>query len=152
MGMEIRPLYVRRSAFIHATSARVWQEFSDFEHLTRWFGRGHTLEKFEAKLGSEITLSIEIEGERQPFGGTVVVLEPERELSFENNWHPPRAWPVPTFLTIRLGRLYDGTQVEIFHHGFERLGDAAADNLAGYESGWTTNHLIALRELTEGAN
>ena len=41
------------------------------------------------------------------------------------------------------------TQVEIFHHGFERLGVEAADNLQGYEEGWDIKHLKALRGLIE---
>ena len=73
-----------------------------------------------------------------------------REVTFENNWREPYSWPVPTFWTIRLTPLYDGTLVEIFHHGFERLGKAAADNLQGYEEGWDVKHLKALRSLVEG--
>ena len=58
-------------------------------------------------------------------------------------------WPVPTFMTIRLTPLYDATLVEIFHHGFERLGIDAADNLQGYEEGWDIKHLKALRAIVE---
>jgi uncharacterized protein YndB with AHSA1/START domain len=150
MGLPIGCLHVRRSIFIRARPARVWQEFVDFDHLVGWFGLGHQLEEFEPVLGSTVTLSVEIDGDRRGYGGTIIVLEAERELSFENNWHPPRAWPVATFITIRLTGLYEGTQVEIFHHGFERLGAEAADNLQGYESGWTINHLSALRSIVEG--
>jgi uncharacterized protein YndB with AHSA1/START domain len=149
MGLDIGTLFVRRSTFIRAAPARVWEEFGNFERLVAWFGRGHTLEAYEAEVGSTVTLSVEIGGERRAFGGTVLVFEPERELSFESNWHPPHAWPVPMFFTIRLTPLYDGTLVEIFHHGFERLGPEAADNLQGYEAGWTTNHLEALRSIVE---
>ena len=56
---------------------------------------------------------------------------------------------MPTFVTIRLTALYDGTLVELFHHGFERLGADAANELEGYESGWHTNHLEALRSIVE---
>jgi hypothetical protein len=51
--------------------------------------------------------------------------------------------------TIRLTPLYGGTLVELFHHGFERLGRDAADNLEGYEEGWTTRHLKSLRKIAE---
>ncbi len=37
--------------------------------------------------------------------------------------------------------------VELFHHGFERLGAEAADNLQGYEEGWDIKHLKALRSI-----
>ena len=38
---------------------------------------------------------------------------------------------------------------EIFHHGFERLGADAADNLEGYEEGWDIRHLKTLRSIVE---
>jgi hypothetical protein len=39
--------------------------------------------------------------------------------------------------------------IEIFHHGFERMGAEAADNLQDYEGGWDIKHLKALRVLKE---
>ena len=39
--------------------------------------------------------------------------------------------------------------VEFFHHGFERLGADAADELEGYEEGWGLTHLASLRSLVE---
>ena len=94
-------------------------------------------------------MSVEIGGERRHYGGTVLIYEPEREVSFDSQWEPPHSWPVPTFWTIRLASLYGGTMVEIFHHGFERLGAEAADNLQGYEDGWNIIHLKALRSIVE---
>jgi hypothetical protein len=68
----------------------------------------------------------------------VIVFEPEREMTFESNWEEPLTWPVPTFMTIRLTPLYDATLVEISPRP-ERPGAEAADNLQGYEEGWTSN-------------
>lgn len=42
--------------------------------------------------------------------------------------------------------------VEIFHHGFERMGADAADELEGYEGGWDIKHLRQLRSIVEPAN
>jgi hypothetical protein len=56
----------------------------------------------------------------------------------------------PTIRTFRLTPLYAGTLVEIFHHGFELAGEAAADALEGYEEGWDSKHLRALRAIVEG--
>lgn len=148
MGIEIGTLYVRRNTWLRATPERVWQEFTSFERLAAWFGRGHRLESFEPRLGGGIDLSVEMEGGRRSFGGRVVAFEPGRELSFSNNWHED-PWPVDTLLTLRLRALYDGCLVELFHHGFERLGADAAGELRGYEAGWGTNHLDALREIVE---
>lgn len=42
-----------------------------------------------------------------------------------------------------------GTLVELFHHGFERTGDTAAEMHRGFEGGWTTRQLEALRSIVE---
>ena len=151
MGLEIGPLHVRRSILIRAQPARVWREFESFDHMVRWFGLGHELHSIELAPGGRVDLSIENEGRRVHYGGRVVALEAGRELSFESNWEGDGAWPVPTFFTLRLTPVYDGTLVELFHHGFERLGAAAADELEGYEQGWGMNHLTALRRIVEGS-
>ena len=149
MGITIGILNVRRSILIQAPPERVWQEFESFERIAAWFGRGHELHRFEPKLGGQVEMSVEIGGEQRHFGGPVVVLEREREVTFESNWHAPHAWTVPTFFTLRLTPLYEGTAVEIFHHGFERFGADAADGLQGYEEGWDLKHLKALRAIVE---
>lgn len=150
MGLKISDLHVRRSAYISASPERVWQEFQTFERISAWLNSGHQLHAFEPKLGGVTDFSVEIEGMRQRYGGTVLVWEPAHEVSFSSNWSDPgMAWPVPTFWTIRLAGLYDGCQVEIFHHGFDRLGADAGANLEGYEEGWTNRHLKALRAIVE---
>lgn len=148
MGMEIGPLHVRRSAFLGAGCERVWREFGSFERLAAWFGQGHRLETYQPELGGSVLLSIEMDGQPRRFGGEVVVFEPGRELSFSNNWEVD-GWPVPTFITLRLSALYEGCLIELYHHGFERLGAAAAEELAGYEAGWHSRHLEALRMIVE---
>ena len=149
MGMEISRLYVRRSILIQASPARVWQEFESFERIKAWLNRGHELHTLEPEIGGQVEMSVEIDGQRRHYGGKVLIYEPEREISFDSQWEPPHSWPVPTFWTIKLTSIYDGTLVEIFHHGFERLGKDAADNLQGYEDGWNVIHLKALRSIVE---
>ena len=129
MGMEIGLLNVRRSILIQASPKRVWEEFGSFERIAAWLGRGHELHVFEPRLNGRVDMSVEIDGKRRHYGGPVLVYDPQREVSFESNWEAPHAWPVPTLWTIRLTPLYDATLVEIFHHGFERLGADAADSL-----------------------
>ncbi len=150
MGTTIGTMHVRRSAFIRATPERVWEEFGSFDRLGAWFGIGHTLHAYEPKLGAVVELSVELDGVRQHYGGPITVFSPVDELSLECNWHDPsRAWSVPMMWTLRLTPSYDGTMVEIFHHGFERLGAAAGQELEGYEEGWDNKHLKALRALVE---
>ena len=79
----------------------------------------------------------------------MIAFEPESELSFTSQWQGELAWAVPTLWTIRLTQIYDGTQVEFFHDGFERLGAQAADVLEDYEAGWDTKHLRARRKRVE---
>jgi len=148
-GMKIGELHVRRSILIQALPRRVWQEFESFERITGWLDLGHRVHTFEPKLGGLVEMSVEIDGGRRAYGGRVIVFEPEREISFTSQWEPPHSWPVPTFWTIRLTPIYDGTQVEIFHHGFERMGAGAADELEGYEGGWDITHLRQLRSIVE---
>ena len=149
MGLTIGTLYVRRSILIDAKPARVWEEFQTADRLLAWLNIGHTVHELEPEIGGRVEMSVEIDGAPRFYGGTVQVLETARELSFTSQWHPPHHWPVPTFWTIRLTPMYEGTLVELFHHGFERLGAEAADNLAGYEEGWGLNHLTALRTIVE---
>ena len=150
MGIRVGALHVRRSIFIQASAQRVWEEFESFDRVSRWLDLGHKLHALELVTGGSVDMSVEIDGKERHYGGKVVLIERERELSFESNWEPPHDWPVPTFWTIRLTPLYAGTMVEIFHHGFERLGADAADNLEGYEQGWDVKHLKALRAVVEG--
>ena len=150
MGARIGLLNVRRSILIKAGPERVWEEFESFGKVAAWFGRGHELHVFEPQLHGKVDLSVKIEGARRHYGGSIVVWEPGHEVTFESNWEAPHAWPVPSFFTIRLTPLYEHALVELFHHGFERFGADAADNLQGYEDGWDGKHLKALRKIVEG--
>ena len=150
MGMDIGPLHVRRSAYIRAAPARVWKEFETSEAICAWLDRGHRIHTFEPRVGGTVDMSVEKGGlEREHFGGPVLVVEPERELSFESAWKGSRKRAESSFWTFRLTPVYEGTLVELFHHGFERMGHAAADQLEGFEGGWDTKHLTALRAIAE---
>ena len=151
MGLTIGTLYVRRSNHIQASPDRVWQEFTTTERIKNWFSLGHRIHEFEPRLGGTVEMSVDIDGEERGYGGQVLVFDPERELSFETEWHAPHAAGVSTFWTIRLSALYGGTHAEMFHHGFERFGADAADNIQGYEQGWDLKHLTALRAIVDGA-
>jgi uncharacterized protein YndB with AHSA1/START domain len=150
MGVQIGSLYVRRSILINSAPAEVWREFETLDRVQSWLGVGQTVHEFNLNPGGEVDISVDIDGEAHHFGGAIIVLEERREVTFESQWQSSSQWSVPTFWTIRLTPIYDGTQVEIFHHGFERFGKEAADNLQGYEEGWTVKHLTALRAIVEG--
>ena len=149
MGTEIGPLAVRRSILINAPPERVWREFESFERMKLWFGTGHTLVKYEPRVGGLVeTDAGHFEGEPLRFGGRVIVLDPPRELTFENDWFG-HGWAAPSLFTIRLTPALGGTLVELFHHGFERIGGDPGENHRGFEGGWTIRQLEALRQLVE---
>jgi uncharacterized protein YndB with AHSA1/START domain len=151
MGVDIGFYNVRRGIQINALPHHVWHEFLDIRRMSSWFGRGHTLELYEPGVAGNIELSVEMpDGEVHGFGGEIIVFEENRELTFQNNWFGEGAWPVPTLITIRLHSSYDGTMVELFHHGFERLGAKGAEQYLAYESAWDTTHLEALKKIVEG--
>jgi uncharacterized protein YndB with AHSA1/START domain len=149
MATSIGPLSVRRSIWIDAAPGRVWEEFESLERMRAWFGTGHTLVNYEPRVGAEVeTDAGELDGERLLFVGRVVVFDPPRELTFEQDWIG-HGWKAPPLVTIRLRPLDDGTLVELFHHGFEALGPDAAEEHRGFEGGWTIRQLEALRERVE---
>lgn len=148
MGIEIGALHVRRSGLMQATPERVWQEFASFDRFAAWFGTGHQLEVYEPELGGRVLLSVEIDGAKRSFGGVILVFETARELTFSDNWESD-GWPVPTLITLRLTPQYDACHVELFHHGFERLGQDAGAALQSYEAGWDSHHLDALEAIVE---
>ncbi len=156
MGIKIGPLHVRRSVLIEAAPSRVWQEFETFERIRSWFDHGHRLHALEPKVAGAVDMSIEAseqhpgsEDGRAHFVGRVLVVEPERELSFETDFErPPSA--APTLWTFRLSPVLGSTLVELLHHGYERHGSSAADLLQDLEHAWDMKHLDALRSAIEG--
>jgi len=150
MATEIGILAVRRSILIKAPPERVWQEFETFDRMHAWFGTGHRLLTYEPRVGGQVLLEVDHEGRPLQYGGPVLVFDPSRELTFESDWIPSQGWLEPTLVTIRLAGVLGGTLVELFHHAIERVGEDAAEQHAGFEAGWTTRHLEALRAIVEG--
>jgi uncharacterized protein YndB with AHSA1/START domain len=134
---------------VKATPARVWQEFLTFERMAAWFGHGHRLDVYVPALGGEVMLSVDVGSERRSFGGEILVFESGRELTFANNW-TERGWALPTLITFHLRAHEDACHVELFHHGFERLGASADTELQSYEAGWHSRHLETLKAVVEG--
>ena len=77
MAIQLSHLKVSRNLLIRATPEKVSEEF---ERFAAWFRRAHTFEKFEPRIGARVKLSIEMDG------GPIVVLEPARAITWENNW------------------------------------------------------------------
>jgi uncharacterized protein YndB with AHSA1/START domain len=147
MPTEIGHYAVRRSTWIDAAPERVWKEFESFERMADWYGTGHRLVQYEPRAGGTVVTDAggADDGARLVFEGRVLVFDPPRELTFEQDWLD-HGWRAPALVTIRLTAVDDGTLVELFHHGFERAADDPGDLLRGFEAGWTTRQLEALHE------
>lgn len=151
-------LVVRRSIHIGVPPERVWEEFTSFERMNRWWGaligdpeagksNGQRLVRYEPRVGGRIEMEVSWDNEAVRYGGPILAFEPGRELRFENDWIPNRGWLRPTRITIRLTPALGGTLVELMHGGFEHVGGDVAAEHAGYETGWGMTQLNALREL-----
>lgn len=147
MGVEIGILAVRRSILIDAPPERVWQEFETYERMSAWFGTGHRLLQYEPRIGGAVLLEVDIDGVAKRFGGTIIVFEPEREVTWDNDWISNEGWEQPTQITLRLTPALGGTLVELFHHAIERVGADAAEQHRGFEGGWSMRQLEALHDV-----
>ncbi len=119
--------------------------------MRSWFGTGHTLLNYEPRVGGRVELEVTHEANVLRFGGKIIVFEPGRELTFEDEWIPSQGWDAPSLITIRLTPALGGTLVELFHHALERVGEGAAEQHRGFEAGWGLRQLEALRIAVEGA-
>lgn len=149
MGTRISPYHVRRAVWIDAPPARVWEEFTSFERMRGWYGTGHTLTAYEPRVGGVVETAVEIDGVDHRFRGPVLTFEPGAELTFEQLW-VGSDWAGPALVTIRLSALDGGTLVELFHHGYEQVGGTPGAHLDGFEAGWTTRQVHALRDVVRG--
>ena len=146
MGTEIGPFAVRRSIWIDASPEDVWQEFESFERMADWYGTGHELLEYEPRVGGRVVTDAGGDHDNEEplvFEGRVLVFDPARELTFEQDWLE-HGWAAPALITLRLTPLDGGTLVELFHHGFERVADDPGALLRGFEEGWTMRQLEML--------
>lgn len=154
-------LRVRRSILIDANPDTIWRAFSAKAEMDKWWGKmigtpeagessGQWLDVYEPREGGRVVMAVMMDGERTTYGGAIKTFAPARELTFENDWIPSQGWAAPTYITLRLTPALGGTLVELFHHGFERIGGDAADMHAAFEQGWGMTQLDALKELFEG--
>jgi uncharacterized protein YndB with AHSA1/START domain len=129
--------------------------------MALWFSSAGGVEMGNQQLRYEPRVGgiFETEGRHQGvtpflFTGKVLTYDPPRELTaemlavhFDNE---PAGWPAPTLISFFLTPVDGGrTRVEIVHHAFERLGEAAQQNYEGFEGGWNMVQVTALRNLIE---
>ena len=66
--------------------------------------------------------------------GMVTAWEPPGRIAF--TWHPGRPEDTRQEVEVTFRAAGAGTEVELVHTGWERLGEEAAGTRAGYDSGW----------------
>lgn len=149
MATSIGPLAVRRSIEIAGAPERIWKEVESAERMKRWFHCDRLV--LEPRVGGKFETEGNHGSVHYVFGGRVLVFEPNRELTVEWGWIPPR-WSDTSLLTIRLEPLgVNRTRVDLIHHGFERLGDAGIEIQRSFDGGWDLSELEALRRVVEEA-
>ena len=94
-------------------------------------------------------MEVNWDGEPVRYGGPIVVFAANSQFTIENDWMPNRGWKQPTYLTVRLSPVLEGTVVELFHHGFEHVGGDVGAEHARYEQSWGMLQLNALKEIAE---
>ncbi|MDA0365114.1 MAG: SRPBCC domain-containing protein [Chloroflexi bacterium] len=125
MCAAIGAFVVRRSIWINASPDDVWHEFESLERMQAWYRTGHVLVAYDPRVGGCVEINAgEANGEPLRFAGLVTHFEPERELSFEQDWLG-RGWAAPPIVTLRLAPVLGGTLVELLHHSLERTADVA---------------------------
>jgi uncharacterized protein YndB with AHSA1/START domain len=87
---------------------------------------------WEAHEGGEV-YEVSSDGARGHWA-TVRTWEPPSRLVID--WHVGREAAAPTEVEVRFTPVAGGTQVDLEHRGWERLGASAADLRAAYDGGW----------------
>ena len=143
-------LYVRRAALIEAQPDIVWNAFESEDRMRTWFGHGHTLDRYEPQLSGAVRLSVTLDDGGHRFGGVITDFEPGHRITFSDNWLDHLAWPEQTFISFVLHERSRATLVELYHHGFEVLGDIASRECLAHEHDWDAKPLQHLKSLIEG--
>lgn len=126
---------VVRTVHVRCAPEAAFALFTD--RITDWW----PLQRFG--LYEAETLGVWFEGERLveksksgDEGVWAEVLEWSPPGRFAMSWHPGTPPEDATIVEVEFLAIDDGTQVVLTHHGWERLGDRAAEARASYDGGW----------------
>jgi uncharacterized protein YndB with AHSA1/START domain len=86
----------------------------------------------EPRVGGQVFEALS-DGTRHQWG-RVIVWDPPVRVAF--SWHPGHAESEAQQVEISFASEGDGTRVELRHHGWEALGEKAAETREGYANGW----------------
>jgi uncharacterized protein YndB with AHSA1/START domain len=126
---------VVRTVHVRCGPERAFAVFT--ERITDWW----PLQQYG--LFEADTVGVRFEGERLVERSTsgeegvwAEVLEWSPPTKLTLSWRPGRPPADGTVVEVEFLADDDGTRVVLTHHGWERLGDRAAEARAGYDGGW----------------
>lgn len=126
---------VMRTVHVRCAPERAFALFTD--RITDWW----PLQRFG--LYEEQTRGVWFEGERVVEKSTsgeesvwAEVLEWSPPSKLAMSWHPGHPSADATIVEVEFFADDDGTRVVLTHHGWERLGDLAAEARGTYAQGW----------------
>lgn len=129
---------VRKSIVVPWSVETAFRRFTA-EIATWWPLRSHSLGQrnaatcvFEGREGGKI-YEVWRDGRRSEWG-EVLTWNPPHSVTF--TWHPGQARDVAQQVELRFTRVGNGTQLELVHSGWERLGRDARKTRNGYNLGW----------------
>lgn len=88
----------------------------------------------EPRVGGEV-FEVAKNGDRGTWGKVVLWDPPHR---FAMTWHPGRDPESAQEVEVRFVAVPDGTQVQLTHRGWAKLGAQAKETRESYEGGWAT--------------
>ncbi len=111
------------------------------EGIHRWWPlRRHAVDEkravscvFEQRRGGRLYEVYQDGG--QADWGTVLLWEPPDRVAF--TWHPGRSPDTAQEVEVTFRKAAGGTEVQLTHRGWEKLGPKAGETRAGYDSGWS---------------
>jgi uncharacterized protein YndB with AHSA1/START domain len=137
-------LEIRFEIEIDAPPEKVWSKLATPEGMNEWFSKKLV---FEPRLGGAFRMEVrEPGGGEFTFFGTVVTIEPGRELAFTWTEHEKgrEPWPVSTLVSFKLQPVAGGTRVTLTHTGFDALEvGLARREYEGHILGWERSAALA---------
>jgi uncharacterized protein YndB with AHSA1/START domain len=142
---EATAMVIRKSIVVEAPVGRAFDVFT--KELASWWPLAtHSVAQERAEtavleegVGGRV-YERSREGEEADWG-RITVWDPPHRLVL--TWHPGRGPETAQEVELRFASVDGGTQVELEHRGWEKLGDRMAVVMAGYEEGW--DHVLGER-------
>jgi uncharacterized protein YndB with AHSA1/START domain len=133
---DLAPLV--KSVMVPLAPSEAYRLFTD--RIAEWWPlAGHSVSEerartcvFNARVGGRI-YEVRDDGVESEWG-RVTAADPPHRVAF--TWHPGRDPETAQSVEVHFVAEGDGTRVTLEHRGWQRLGERAARDRAGYDTGW----------------